>query len=75
MQLLKEYNYPSIKVPRIELAIWLMKYNKKYVKFFNNFSMEIELLNDGETMSEMECFNVLSGNVELSTLLLTLLSS
>jgi len=71
VQLLKTYNYPSVKVPRIrmflvELTIWLMTSDAKHIKFFNDCEVQIELLNVAETMSELECFNVFSGNVGLS---------
>ena len=71
VQLLKTYNYPSIKVPRIrrfliDVAIWLMTSDEKYIKVFKSSGMEAELHNVAETMSELECFNVFSGSVGLS---------
>jgi len=71
LMLLKTYNYPSIKVPRIrmfliELTIWLMTSDENHINFFNDCGMQTELLNVAETMSELECFNVFSGNVGLS---------
>lgn len=71
VQLLRTYNYPSIKVPRIrrfliELAIWLMTSDGMYVKLFSDLGMEAEFQNVAETVSELECFNVFSGSVGLS---------
>ncbi|KAJ0980728.1 hypothetical protein J5N97_008983 [Dioscorea zingiberensis] len=69
--ILKKYDYPSIKVPRIrrfvvELAIWMMKSNQKYIEIFKEFGMEKELEGIAETTTELECFNVFSGSVGLS---------
>ncbi|XP_042516552.1 uncharacterized protein LOC122090879 [Macadamia integrifolia] len=70
LQILKFYQYPSAKVPRIrrfaiELAIWMMKNNKATVRTFRALGMEEELENVRETTSEMESFNIFSGTVGL----------
>lgn len=71
VEVLKNYDYPSIKVPRIrrfviEIAIWLMNSDKKYIELFKDFGMEKELVSVAETTTELECFNVFSGSVGLS---------
>ena len=71
VEILKKYDYPSIKVPRIrrfviEIAIWMMKSSKKYTKLLQEFGMEKELECVAETTTELECFNVFSGSVGLS---------
>ncbi|XP_008791013.2 uncharacterized protein LOC103708038 [Phoenix dactylifera] len=71
VQILNKYNYPSIKVPRIrrfviELAIWMMKSDGRYIRMFRDLGMEKELKHVLETTSELECFNVFSGSVGLS---------
>ncbi|KAG9457437.1 hypothetical protein H6P81_001945 [Aristolochia fimbriata] len=71
VQVLKKYQYPSTKVPRIrrfsvELAIWMMRSDEKTVPVFRRLGMEKELEKVAETTSELECFNVFSGSVGLS---------
>ncbi|XP_068659109.1 uncharacterized protein [Aristolochia californica] len=71
VQILKKYQYPSTKLPRIrrfsiELAIWMMKTNKKMIPLFRELGIERELESVAETTSELECFNAFSGNVGLS---------
>ncbi|XP_043708148.1 uncharacterized protein LOC122657497 [Telopea speciosissima] len=71
MQILKFYQYPSAKVPRIrrfaiELAIWMMKNNKATIRTFRVLGMEKELEIVRETTSEMESYNIFSGTVGLS---------
>ncbi|KAJ4968194.1 hypothetical protein NE237_014895 [Protea cynaroides] len=71
LQILKFYQYPSAKVPRIrrfaiELAIWMMKNNKATVRTYRAIGMEEELEIVRETTSEMESFNIFSGSVGLS---------
>ncbi|XXG54404.1 hypothetical protein AAC387_Pa03g2293 [Persea americana] len=71
VQILKQYQYPSAKVPRIrrfviELVIWMMQSKKENIRIFKDLGMEKELRNVAETTSELECFNVFSGSVGLS---------
>lgn len=71
VQILKQYHYPSTKVPRIrrfviELVTWMMKSNDENIRIFKDLGMENELRNVAETTSELECFNVFSGSVGLS---------
>ncbi|WOL16032.1 hypothetical protein Cni_G24814 [Canna indica] len=71
VQILHQYNWPSIKVPRmrsfvIEIAIWMMNSDRKYIKLLRDVGMEKELKCVAETTSELECFNVFSGSVGLS---------
>ncbi|KAI3927815.1 hypothetical protein MKW98_023416 [Papaver atlanticum] len=71
VQILEHYEYPPVKVPRIrkftiELAIWMMKEKKEYIKFFKHLGMEKQLENVTETTSELESFNVFSGTIGLS---------
>lgn len=71
VQILEHYEYPPVKVPRIrrftiELAIWMMKEKKEYIKIFKHLGMEKQLENVTETTSELESFNVFSGTIGLS---------
>lgn len=71
VQILKEYNYPQIKVPRIrrfviEQAIWMMKSQASYIQLFKNFEMDKLLESVAESTSELERFHVFSGSVGLS---------
>ncbi|OVA04432.1 hypothetical protein BVC80_1395g156 [Macleaya cordata] len=71
VQILKHYQYPPIKVPRIrrftiELAIWMMREKEKNIKSFKDLGMEKELERVTETTSELESFNVFSGTIGLS---------
>ncbi|WOL03460.1 hypothetical protein Cni_G12180 [Canna indica] len=71
VKILRKYNYPSTKVPRIrrftvEIAIWMMSSNARCIKVFADLGMEKELERVAETTSELECFNVFSGSVGLS---------
>lgn len=71
IRILKKYNHPSVKVPRIrrfviELAIWMMRADSNKIKLFISSGMEKELRSVSETTSELECFNVFSGSVGLS---------
>lgn len=71
VQILKEYSYPEIKVPRIrrfviEQAIWMMKSHRNYIQLFNDLEMDKLLENVAETTSDLECFHVFSGSVGLS---------
>ncbi|RLN18458.1 hypothetical protein C2845_PM02G37660 [Panicum miliaceum] len=70
---LREYNRPSMVVPRIrlytlELAIALMRSPEgtRFVAHFVELGMEHELRRVAETTSGLECFNVFSGSVGLN---------
>ncbi|CAA2988542.1 uncharacterized protein LOC111393427 [Olea europaea subsp. europaea] len=70
VQILKNYQYPSIKVPNIrryaiELAIWMMKDNEANILTFTRLGMERELEFVLDTTSELESFNIFSGTVGL----------
>ncbi|RZR99125.1 hypothetical protein BHM03_00028612 [Ensete ventricosum] len=61
----------STKVPRIrrftiELTIWKMNCDEKYIRLFTGIGMEEEIECVSDTTSEIECFNILSGSVGLS---------
>ncbi|XP_074560890.1 uncharacterized protein LOC141817107 [Curcuma longa] len=71
VEILKEYEYPDIKVPRIrrfviEQAIWMMNSDSNSVGLFEKFGMESLLESVAETTSELECFHIFSGSVGLS---------
>ncbi|KAI0512310.1 hypothetical protein KFK09_012949 [Dendrobium nobile] len=71
VHILQKYNVPSIRTPSmrrnvIELSIWLMQSNEKYIKLFNNYEMANELQNVAETTADLECFVVFSGSVGLT---------
>ncbi|URD73541.1 hypothetical protein MUK42_35196 [Musa troglodytarum] len=71
VKILQKYNYPCPKVPRIrrfvlEIIIWMMNSDRKYIRFFTELGMEKELECVSETTSELECFDVFSGSVGLS---------
>lgn len=71
VQILKKYQYPTVKVPKIrrfavELAIWMMKEKKSNVHIFRELGMEEVLLGILETTAEIESFNMFSGIVGLS---------
>lgn len=71
VEILKEYDYPDIKVPRIrrfviEQAIWMMNSDSSGVGLFEKFGMERLLESVAETTSELECFHIFSGSVGLS---------
>ncbi|KAL2458595.1 ARM repeat superfamily protein [Forsythia ovata] len=70
VQILKNYHYPSIKVPNIrryaiELAIWMMKDNVANILTYARLGMERELESILDTTSELESFNIFSGTVGL----------
>ncbi|XP_072976417.1 uncharacterized protein [Typha angustifolia] len=71
IQILQEYTYPEIKVPRIRRfvtlqVIWMMKSNEKYLELFKNSEMEKLLESVADTTSDLECFHAFSGSVGLS---------
>ncbi|XAR54614.1 hypothetical protein NMG60_11029832 [Bertholletia excelsa] len=71
VQILKKYQYPPTKTPRIrrfaiELAIWMMRDKKTNIQIFKNLGMESGLEKVTETTSELENFNVFSGTVGVS---------
>ncbi|XP_072959378.1 uncharacterized protein [Typha angustifolia] len=71
INILKQYKYPDIEVPRIrrsivQLAIWMMKSEPYYIEVFKNFEMEKLLETMADTTSDLECFHVFSGNAGLS---------
>ncbi|KAG6466213.1 uncharacterized protein LOC122036605 [Zingiber officinale] len=71
VDILKEYDYPDIRVPRIrrfviEQAIWMMNSDGNSVGLFEKFGMERLLESVEETTSELECFHIFSGSVGLS---------
>lgn len=79
VEILKRYNYPEIKVPRIrrfviELVICLMKFQQRYIQFFQNLAADEVLKSVAETTSELESFNVFSGSVGLSRHAITISS-
>ncbi|KAL3812725.1 hypothetical protein ACJIZ3_013993 [Penstemon smallii] len=68
--ILKKYQNPSTKLPSIrryaiELAIWMMRYDKTNIRSFDSLEMEKELESVMETTSELESFNIFSGTVGL----------
>ncbi|KAG5560053.1 hypothetical protein RHGRI_003367 [Rhododendron griersonianum] len=71
VQILKKYQKPSIKTPRIrrfviELAIWMMRWNETNVQIFKDLGMRKEMESITETTSELENFNVFSGAIGMS---------
>ncbi|KAL5782456.1 hypothetical protein ACOSP7_007485 [Xanthoceras sorbifolium] len=71
VEILKKYQHPPIKVPRIrrfaiELAIWMMRDKVTSVHIFKEMGMEKELEVVLETTAELENFNIFSGTVGLS---------
>ncbi|WOK93589.1 hypothetical protein Cni_G02289 [Canna indica] len=71
VEILKEYTYPEIKVPRIrrfviEQAIWMMESNRENIENFKMLEMEKLLGSVAETTLELECFHIFSGSVGLS---------
>lgn len=71
VQILKEYSYPDIMVPRIrrfviEQAIWMMKSNRNNIQLFKKLEMERLLESVADTTSELECFHIFSGSVGLN---------
>ena len=71
IQILKRYQCPQTKVPRIrrfviELAIWMMKDKSENRYTFKDLGMEEVLDGVLETTSELESFNVFSGTVGLN---------
>ncbi|KAJ3670789.1 hypothetical protein LUZ60_008215 [Juncus effusus] len=69
--ILREYKFPGIEVPRIrrfvvEQAIWMMKHHKHYVELFKHFEMEKLLESVVDSTSDLECFHVFSGSVGIS---------
>ncbi|KAG4378321.1 hypothetical protein GLYMA_17G019000v4 [Glycine max] len=76
VQILKKYQYPPTKIPRIrrfviELAIWMMKDKAENIETFKGLGMEEVLEGVLETTSELESFNVFSGTVGLNRHTLT----
>lgn len=68
VQILKNYRYPSIKVPNIrryaiELAVWMMKDNEANILTFARLGIERELESLLDTTSEVENFIIFSGTV------------
>ncbi|KAI9195012.1 hypothetical protein LWI28_010834 [Acer negundo] len=71
VEILKKYQHPPIKVPRIrrfaiELGIWMMTDKVTNVHTFKEMGMEKELEVVLETTAELENFNIFSGTVGLS---------
>ncbi|KAL5210599.1 hypothetical protein ABZP36_006222, partial [Zizania latifolia] len=71
VQVLREYNRPSMVVPRIrrytiELAVAMMRWDERYAAMFLELGMEDQLRRVASTTSELECFNVFSGSVGIS---------
>ncbi|KAJ6911706.1 hypothetical protein NC652_022094 [Populus alba x Populus x berolinensis] len=71
LQILKRYQNPSVKVPRIrrfsiELAIWMMQNNAANVRTFKDLGLEKELEWVLESTAEVENFNIFSGTFGLS---------
>lgn len=71
VQILRKYQHPPIKVPRIrrfaiELAIWMMRDKESNIRFFNDLGMEKELEGVLESTAEIESFNMFSGTVGMS---------
>ncbi|KAL3507991.1 hypothetical protein ACH5RR_033373 [Cinchona calisaya] len=71
VETLKQYKYPSVKVPRmrrfvVELAIWMMNDKKTNIRIFKNLGMEVQLEYMMDTISDIESFNIFSGTVGLS---------
>ncbi|XP_044498554.1 uncharacterized protein LOC123220403 [Mangifera indica] len=71
VQILKKYQFPPIKVPRIrrfaiELAIWMMRDKATNVHSFKVLGLEEELEGVSETTSELENFNIFCGTIGLS---------
>lgn len=70
VQILGRYVSPDIKVPRIrrfliELAIWMMKSQLKYIQIFKNLQADEAFKGVAETTSELENFCFFSGSVGL----------
>ncbi|KAL3505837.1 hypothetical protein ACH5RR_031219 [Cinchona calisaya] len=70
VEILKQNQYPSIKVPRmrrfvLELAIWMMKDKKTNIRIFKNLGMQMQLECLMDTISDIESFNIFSGTVGL----------
>ncbi|XP_020273442.1 uncharacterized protein LOC109848388 isoform X1 [Asparagus officinalis] len=68
VQILRIYIYPEIKVPRIrrfliELVIWMLKLQSKYIQIFKNLQADEAFKSIAETTSELESFNFFSGSV------------
>lgn len=71
VQILKKYQHPPIKVPRIrrfaiELAIWMMRDRESNIRIFNYLGMEKELEGVLESTAELESFNMFSGTVGIN---------
>ncbi|KAK6913865.1 hypothetical protein RJ641_021186 [Dillenia turbinata] len=71
IQILQNYKYPPIKIPRIrrftiELAIWMMRDKKTNIQIFNSLGLKEELEGVMETTTDLESFNIFSGTVGLS---------
>lgn len=71
VQILKKYQHPHIRVPRIrrfaiELAIWLLRDKESNIRLFNELGMEKELEGVLESTAELESFNMFSGTVGMS---------
>ncbi|PNT64520.1 LOW QUALITY PROTEIN: hypothetical protein BRADI_4g29752v3 [Brachypodium distachyon] len=71
LQILGEYNHPSMVVPRIrrhtiEFAVAMMRLDSRYMALFVEHGMEGELRRIAGTTSDLECFNVFSGSVGLN---------
>ncbi|XP_048133838.1 uncharacterized protein LOC125314779 [Rhodamnia argentea] len=71
VEILRGHRNPHIKVPRmrrfaIELAIWMMRDKLKNVQIFRDLGMEEELEGVLDTTSELDSFNIFSGNIGLS---------
>ncbi|KAG6668271.1 hypothetical protein CIPAW_01G158200 [Carya illinoinensis] len=71
VDILKQHQYPPIKIPRIrrftiELAIWMMRDKVTNVHIFKNLGMEKVLEAVLETTAELESFNIFSGTVGIN---------
>lgn len=71
VQILKKYQHPHIRVPRIrrfaiELAIWMLRDKESNIRLFNKLGMEKELEGVLESTAELESFNMFSGTVGMS---------
>ncbi|KAG2727366.1 hypothetical protein I3760_01G154100 [Carya illinoinensis] len=71
VDILKQHQYPPIKIPRIrrftiELAIWMIRDKVTNVHIFKNLGMEKVLEAVLETTAELESFNIFSGTVGIN---------
>lgn len=71
VHILKQHQYPLIKIPKIrrftiELAIWMMRDKALNVRIFKNLGMEKVLEAVLETTAELEIFSIFSGTVGIN---------